>query len=47
LPDKDIQTEQKALNEEKKEYMTYGTVGRNPGTTKVKIDATHGNIYLK
>jgi len=47
LPDKDVQTERKALNEEKKEYMTYGTVGRNPGTTKVKIDATHGNIYLK
>jgi hypothetical protein len=47
LPDKNINTEQKALNEEKKEYMTYGTVGKNPGTTKVKIDATRGNIYLK
>ncbi|MFA5818010.1 MAG: hypothetical protein WC854_01880 [Bacteroidales bacterium] len=47
LPDKNINTEQKALNEEKKEFMTYGTVGRNPGTTKVKIDATRGNIYLK
>lgn len=47
LPDKNIYTEQKALDEEKKEYMTYGTVGKNPGTTKVKIDATRGNIYLK
>lgn len=47
LPDKNINTEQKTLNEEKKEYMTYGTVGKNPGTTKVKIDATRGNIYLK
>ena len=47
LPDKNIKTEQKALNEEKKEYMTFGTVGKNPGTTKVKIDATRGNIYLK
>jgi hypothetical protein len=47
LPDKNIKTEQKALNEDKKEYMVYGTVGRNPGTTKVKIDATRGNIYLK
>ncbi len=47
LPDKDIRTEKKALSEEKKEYMTYGAVGRNPGTSKVKIDATRGNIYLK
>ena len=47
LPDKNIKTEQKALNEDKKEFMTYGTVGRNPGTTKVKIDAVRGNIYLK
>jgi hypothetical protein len=47
LPDKNIKTEQKSLNEDKKEFVTYGTVGRNPGTAKVKIDATRGNIYLK
>lgn len=47
LPDKNIKIEEKALNEEKKEYMTYGTVGKNPGTTKVKIDATRGNIYIR
>lgn len=47
LPEKNIKTEQKALNEDKKEYMTYGTVGSNPGNAKVKIDATRGNIYLK
>jgi hypothetical protein len=47
LPDKNIKTEQKSLNEDKKEYITYGTVGKNPGTAKVKIDATRGNIYLK
>jgi hypothetical protein len=47
LPDKNIKTEVKALNEEKKEYIVFGTVGKNPGTTKVKIDATRGNIYLK
>jgi hypothetical protein len=47
LPDKNIKTEQKALNEEKKEYMTFGSVGKNPGSVKVKIDATRGNIYLK
>jgi hypothetical protein len=47
LPDKNIKTEQKALNEDRKEYLTYGTFGRNPGKVKVKIDATRGNIYLK
>jgi hypothetical protein len=47
LPDKNIKTERKTLNDDKKEYITFGTVGRNPGTTRVKIDATRGNIYLK
>lgn len=47
LPDKNIKTEQKVLNEDRKEYLTYGTFGKNPGTVKVKIDATCGNIYIK
>jgi hypothetical protein len=47
LPDKNIKSEEKAINEDKKEFVTYGTVGKNPGTSKVKIDATRGNIYLK
>lgn len=47
LPDKDVKTERKALNEDKREYMTFGTVGKNPGNIKVKIDATRGNIYLR
>ena len=47
LPEKNIKTEEKSLNEDKKEYLTTGIVGKNPGKAKVKIDATHGNIYLK
>jgi hypothetical protein len=47
LPEKNIKTDQKALNEDRKEYMTSGTVGKNPGKSKVKIDAIRGNIYLK
>jgi len=47
LPSKNVKTEQKALNEEKKEYITSGTVGTGPGAVKVKIDATRGKIYLK
>lgn len=47
LPEKNSKLEKKALNEEKNEYMTFGTIGVNPGITKVKIDAKRGNIFLK
>jgi hypothetical protein len=47
VPEKNSKIEKKILNDEKKEYMTFGSVGRNPGNTKVMIDATRGNIYLK
>jgi hypothetical protein len=47
LPSKNIFSEQETLNAEKKEYRTTGTVGKNPGSAKVEIEATRGNIYLK
>lgn len=47
LPSKNIKTEVKTLNDEKKEYITFGTVGNNPGSVKVKIDASRGKIYIK
>jgi len=47
LPSKNIKTEQKTLNQDKKEYITYGTFGLSQGTAKVKIDAARGNIYIK
>jgi hypothetical protein len=47
LPDQDTKVEKKTINEDKREYMTFGTVGRNPGKSRVIIDATRGNIYLK
>jgi len=47
LPHKNIQTEEKALSVDRKEYMIYGTFGKSPATARVKIDATRGNIYLK
>jgi hypothetical protein len=47
LPDKNSSVEKKILNEEKKEYMTYGTVGRKQDNIKVRIDANRGNIYIK
>ncbi|MGD0341900.1 MAG: hypothetical protein ABSA76_09370 [Bacteroidales bacterium] len=47
LPDKNSEIEKKSVNEDKKEYMAFGTVGKNPGSVKVSIDATRGNIYIK
>ena len=47
LPEENAKLEKKILNEEKKEYMTFGTVGKNPENVKVMIDATRGNVYLK
>ncbi len=46
LPNRDTKVEKKTINEDKREYMTFGTVGRNPCNSKVIIDATRGNIYL-
>jgi hypothetical protein len=47
IPDKNSKSEKKTLNEDKKEYVTTGILGSNPGSRKVEIDATRGNIYLK
>ncbi len=47
ISDKSAKTEKKVINEDKKEYITSGTVGKSPGNAKVSIDATHGDIYLK
>jgi hypothetical protein len=47
LPEKNSKIEKKTLNEERKEYMTFGTIGRNPENIKVMIDATRGNIFIK
>lgn len=47
LPEKNSDIEKKSVNEDKKEYMTFGTVGKNPGSVKVSIDTTRGNIYIK
>jgi len=42
-----LKTEKRALNEDKKEYITTGTAGVDPGSRSVKIDANRGKIYLK
>ena len=47
LPDKNIKTEEKVLNEDKKEVVTTASVGRNPSRSKMRIDANRGNIYIR
>jgi hypothetical protein len=47
ISDKSAKTDRKVLNEDKKEYITTGTVGKGPASSRVNIDATHGDIYLK
>jgi hypothetical protein len=47
VPENRADLKKRTINEDKKEYTTYGTVGSNPGNVKVLIDATRGNIRLK
>ena len=47
LPRKDADLKREAIDDNNKEYITKGFVGRNRGNTQVKIEATRGNIYLK
>jgi hypothetical protein len=47
LPVKNIKTERRTLNEDKKEYITTGTIGQDAGNRLLKIDANRGKIYLK
>jgi hypothetical protein len=47
ISDKSAKTEKKVLNQDKKEYITSGTVGKTPGSSKLSIDATHGDIFIK
>lgn len=47
IPDKNTRSKKEALNDNKKEYFTSGTFGNNPGSRRVIIEATRGNIYLR
>jgi len=47
LPSKNVKSEERAISEDKKEFMTTGTSGLEPGNRILKIDANRGKIYLK
>lgn len=42
-----VKSEERTLDSGKKEYMTTGTAGQNPGDRLLKIDANRGKIYVK
>ncbi len=42
-----IKSEERTLDSGKKEYMTTGTAGQDPGSRLLKIDANRGKIYVK
>lgn len=47
LPEKSARLQKKTVDEDKKEFVTYGTVGKPSGDVRVRIDANRGNIILK
>lgn len=47
VPEKNAKSEKEIVNEDKKEFVITGTVGNNPGSQKIIIEATRGNIYLR
>ena len=47
LPSEKTKSEMKTISSEKKEYMTFGTYGSNPGSSRVKIDATRSKVYIR
>jgi hypothetical protein len=47
LPNGNIKTDKRTLDESKKEYITTGLIGNDPGSRLLKIDANRGKVYLK
>jgi hypothetical protein len=47
VPERNAKSEKEPVNEERKEYVITGVVGGNPGSQKIIIEATKGNIYLR
>jgi hypothetical protein len=47
LPETNARLEKKSVSEENKEYITYGTVGKNVSKINVSITANRGKIVIK
>jgi hypothetical protein len=47
LPETNSKIEKKSVNEDNREFISFGTVGRNPLNTNVSIDANRGKIDIK
>lgn len=47
IPDKNTNSKKETVNKDKNEYIITGSVGDNPGSAKVIIEAVKGNIYIR
>ena len=47
LPSENAEIEKRPVNEERKEYISAGTIGKNPGTRMVRIYAGRGSIIIR
>lgn len=47
IPEHNARVEKKSIDEEKKQFLVSGPVGKNPGDVKVVIESVKGNIHIK
>ncbi|HAX94550.1 MAG TPA: hypothetical protein DCY25_11530 [Bacteroidales bacterium] len=47
LPDNKTRAEKETVNENRKEYLLTGKIGTSTGRSRLKIDATRGNVYVR
>jgi hypothetical protein len=47
IPERNSKSNKEEIDGDRKEYLITGTVGNNPGSRRVIVEATRGDIYLK
>lgn len=47
LPENKTRSEEESTNERRKEYLLTGKIGTGTGKSRLKIDSSRGNIYIK
>jgi hypothetical protein len=47
LPEANAKIDKKTVNEEDREFISFGTVGKNPDKINVNIEATRGKIWIR
>ncbi|MBN2665577.1 MAG: hypothetical protein JXR67_03640 [Bacteroidales bacterium] len=47
LPDNKTRAEKETVNENRNEYLLTGKIGTGPGKSRLRIDASRGNVHIK